>query len=152
MDVKLSNFWMPLESEQPDHFNTGPMSAILFSYVLVWYLNGWSSTWDKANWLTIWRPNTKKLVYSNVSSILLVGILIPLYLFCSCPQSVETVLTLCCWFFFAKACLFPFNSQFYFGLLKPPAFHCKASKNHVTSFSSISYNSNVRLISKIELE
>ena len=29
---------------QPDHLNTRKMDAILFSYVLVWYSNGWSST------------------------------------------------------------------------------------------------------------
>ena len=44
--------WMPndlvfechLNTEQPNHLNTGLMDAILFSYVLVQYLNGWSST------------------------------------------------------------------------------------------------------------
>ena len=49
---------------QPNHLNTKQMDAILFSYVLVWYLNGWSSTWDRASdrvfeYQTIWNPNFK---------------------------------------------------------------------------------------------
>ena len=37
-----------LNTGQPNHLNTGQMDAILFSYVLVQYLNGWSSTDDIA--------------------------------------------------------------------------------------------------------
>ena len=44
--------WMPnglvfechLNTGQPNHLNTAQMDAILFSYVLVWYSNDWSST------------------------------------------------------------------------------------------------------------
>ena len=44
--------WMPngpvfecyLNTGQPDHLNTGQMDTILYSYVLVQYLNGQSST------------------------------------------------------------------------------------------------------------
>ena len=32
-----------LKTGEPNHLNTLQMDAILFSYVLVWYLNGWSS-------------------------------------------------------------------------------------------------------------
>ena len=33
-----------LNARQPNQLNTGQIDAILFSYVLVWYLNGLSST------------------------------------------------------------------------------------------------------------
>ena len=33
-----------LNTGQPDHLSTKQMDTILFSYVLVWYSNGWSST------------------------------------------------------------------------------------------------------------
>ena len=48
----LKRVWMPnglvfechLNTGQPNHLNTGQMDNIIFSYVLVWYLNGRSST------------------------------------------------------------------------------------------------------------
>ena len=46
-----------LNAGQPNHFNTGQMDAILFSCVLVQYLNGLSSTKDKAYRLTILMMN-----------------------------------------------------------------------------------------------
>ena len=42
-----------LKTGQPNHFNNGQMDAILFSYVMVWYLNGQSSTKDIARRPTI---------------------------------------------------------------------------------------------------
>ena len=53
--------WMPngmvfkchLNTKQPNHLNTGHMDAILFSYLLVKYSNGWSGTWDIAHGPTI---------------------------------------------------------------------------------------------------
>ena len=33
-----------LNTNQPEHLNTGQMDAILFSYVWVQYLNDWAST------------------------------------------------------------------------------------------------------------
>ena len=42
--AKWSGFLMPFECWTANHLNTGQIDAILFSYVLVWYLNGWSST------------------------------------------------------------------------------------------------------------
>ena len=56
-------------TRQPSHLNTG---QILFSYVLVWYLNGWSSTLNKAHKPTIWilnhlKSKLQKVQYSNVS-------------------------------------------------------------------------------------
>ena len=38
--------WMPNGLAFECHLNPGQMDAILFSYVLVWYLNGWSSAQD----------------------------------------------------------------------------------------------------------
>ena len=58
-----------LNTGQPNHLNTGQMDAILFSYVLVQYSNGWSSTQDITHILTILNPNFKKVRYSNVSGI-----------------------------------------------------------------------------------
>ena len=48
----LKRGWMPnglvfechSDTVQPNHLNTRQIDAILFSYVLVWYLNGRSST------------------------------------------------------------------------------------------------------------
>ena len=42
---------------QPNHLNTRQMVAVLFSYVLVWYLIGRSSTLDITHRPTIWIPN-----------------------------------------------------------------------------------------------
>ena len=58
------------------------MDAILFSYVQVQYLNGWSSTQDIAHKQTIWIQNhlkskLQKVQYSNVSVIQMVIIQIP---------------------------------------------------------------------------
>ena len=62
-----------LNTGQPDHLNAEQMDAILFSYELVQYSNGR---------LTIQIPNhfkskLKKVWYSNVSGIQVVGIQIP---------------------------------------------------------------------------
>ena len=42
-----------LNTGQLYHLNIGQMDAILFSYVLGWYLNGWSSTQNIAHKPTI---------------------------------------------------------------------------------------------------
>ena len=47
---------MYLNTGQPVNLNTQQMDAILFSYILVQYLNGRSSTLDKAHKLTIRKP------------------------------------------------------------------------------------------------
>ena len=65
-----------MKTGQPIHLNTWQMDAILFSYVLVWYWNGWSSTKDidvnrPFEYWTIWNPNFKKV------GIQMVGIQIP---------------------------------------------------------------------------
>ena len=59
------------------HLNIVKMDAILFSYVVVQYLNGWSSTWDVALKPTIWNLSFKNFWYSNVSAIQMVHIQIP---------------------------------------------------------------------------
>ena len=49
---------------QSDHLIMGQMDAILFSYVLVWHSNGWSSTLDinrSFEYQTNWNLNFKKL-------------------------------------------------------------------------------------------
>ena len=60
--------WMPngpvfechLNSKQPDHLNTRKIDNILFSYVLIRYLNGWSKTYDMVQKPTTWIPNHLK--------------------------------------------------------------------------------------------
>ena len=44
LDAAYLVFKCHLNTRQPDYLNTRQMEAILFSYVLVRYLNGWSST------------------------------------------------------------------------------------------------------------
>ena len=55
MVKKRSSFWWHLNIEQPNRLNTRQMDSILSFYVLVWYSNGRSSTWD----IAIWNPNFK---------------------------------------------------------------------------------------------
>ena len=45
--------WMPNDMVFTCHLITGQMDAILFSYLLVKYSNGWSGTWDIAHGPTI---------------------------------------------------------------------------------------------------
>ena len=47
--VGYSNGRKKVEYRHPDHLNTGQMDSTLFSYVLVRYLNGGSSTKDVAH-------------------------------------------------------------------------------------------------------
>ena len=56
-----------LNTRQPNHLNTRHIDTILFSYVLVWYLNGWYGTLDIVldqpfEYQTIWNP-AKILVF-----------------------------------------------------------------------------------------
>ena len=46
LSAALLLFKCHLNTRQPDHLNTGQMDALSFSYVLVPYSNGWSSTKD----------------------------------------------------------------------------------------------------------
>ena len=48
---------------QPNHLNTGQIDLILFSYVLVWYLNERSSTYNILDRPTIWYPNFKSFLF-----------------------------------------------------------------------------------------
>ena len=78
-----------LNTGQPNHLNTGQTDATLFSYELVWYLNGWSSTWRMAHKATIWIPNHLKselwnVRYSYVSGIQMISIQIPTVFFETC--------------------------------------------------------------------
>ena len=54
-----------LNTRQPKHLNTRQMDAILLSYVLVWYSNGWSSTRNITHWNTepFEIPISKSLVF-----------------------------------------------------------------------------------------
>ena len=64
--IKDLVFECHLYTRQPNHLNTRQMDTILFSYVQVRYLNGWSSTYDIAldrlfEYQTICNPNFKML-------------------------------------------------------------------------------------------
>ena len=63
-------FWMPLEHWTAQPFKYCTNGCHLVFYVLVWYSNGQSSTLTQPD-----HMNTK--LYSNVSSIQMVGIQIP---------------------------------------------------------------------------
>ena len=52
-DTKWSSFPKPFEYLTARPFDNWQMDAIIFSCVLFQYLNGWSSTLDKAYRLTI---------------------------------------------------------------------------------------------------
>ena len=70
-----------LNTGKPNLRNTRQMHAISFSYVLVWYLNVWSSTLDIAT-----DHLKSELQYWNVSSIQMVGFQIPTVWWCqTCP-------------------------------------------------------------------
>ena len=67
-----------LNTGQPNHLNARQMDAILFSYVLILYSSGQSSTQDSKQTRNL-KSELQKVWFSNVTTIKMVGIQIPVY-------------------------------------------------------------------------